>query len=254
MRVSIVTVSFNAATTIADTLRSVAEQTYPSIEHIVIDGGSTDGTQDIVRQFPHLARMVTESDSGLYDAMNKGWKAASGEIVGWLNADDTLAGPEAVSQIVSGFRPEVDAVAASIVMVDPGNPGRIIRTYSSDGFTLDWLRYGYAVPHPGFYIRRNVLARIGGYDLRFPLASDFDLIARALYRERIPFQLLPDIVVRMRMGGRSFGPVAALRMLREVYRSCRHNGIPTNPALMLYRYVHKAMQYFKRPLQDPTAP
>lgn len=247
MRVSVVTVCFNASETIEDTLASVAAQTHPDVEHIIVDGGSRDDTLAIVARFPHVARVVSEPDEGLYDAMNKGGRLATGEFIGWLNADDMLAAPDSLARIVEAARPDVDVVSASIHMVDPTETTRVLRHYSTDGFALDWLRYGYAVPHPGFYIRRALLARIGGYDPAFPLAADFDLIARALYRERASYVLLPDVVVKMRMGGRSFGPKALIKMLGEVQSACGKNGIKTNIAVMLYRYIHKAMQYIKKP-------
>jgi glycosyltransferase involved in cell wall biosynthesis len=243
VRVSIITPSLNAAGTIADTLQSVAEQVHPNLEHIVIDGGSRDATLGIVGQFAHVSKVVSERDDGIYDAMNKGWRMASGDLVGWLNADDMLAGRHAVTRIVDAAADGTPIVAASIDMVDPLDTSRVIRRYSSAEFSPAWLRYSYAVPHPGFYIRRDVLERIGGYDLQFPLAADFDLIARAIYREKVPYKLLSDIVVRMRIGGRSSGVKAALLMLDEVYRSCKKNGIPTNRLLMLFRYIHKAKQY-----------
>ena len=248
MRVSVITVCFNAAETIRDTLESVAAQLHPDVEHIVVDGLSTDATLQIVSEYPHVARVVSERDCGLYDAMNKGAALATGDMIGWLNADDLLASPLALAHIARAGE-GAPVVAAGVNMVDARDTALVIRRYASSSFSLKWLRYGYAVPHPGFYIRRDVLERIGGYDLRYPLAADFDLIARALHRERIPYVLLSEVVVLMRMGGRSFGVKAALRMLEEVYQSCRRNGISTNRLLMLYRYGHKALQYFGR--RDP---
>lgn len=247
MRVSVVTVSFNAASTIADTLQSVAEQSHTDIEHIIVDGGSTDDTLKIVSQFPHVATVISESDRGLYDAMNKGWRHAKGDLVGWLNADDLFADPDAVSRIAKAAKGGAPLIAGGVDMVAEDDTNRVIRRYSSQKFSPRWLHYGYAPPHPGFYIRRAVLDEIGGYDLQFPLAADFDLIARAIYREKLGYKLVADTFVKMRLGGRSSGIKSNLLMLDEVYCSCKKNGIPTNRALMLYRYVHKAMQYLQRP-------
>lgn len=246
MKFTIVTAVWNMAGTIGDTLESVASQTHKDVEHIIIDGASTDDTLDVVTRFPHVARIISEKDDGLYDAMNKGAGLATGDYVSWLNADDMLSGPTALAAIaaIAASRPSI--VSASVDMVDPVDTQKVKRHYGVAAFNLGWLRYGYAVPHPGFHIRRDVLERIGGFDLQFPLAADFDLIARAIYRENEAYVLLDHTVVRMRIGGNSHGLRSMVLMLDEVYKSCRKNGIPTNRILMLYRYLHKAMQYVRK--------
>lgn len=243
MRISVVTVCYNAAETIGDTLRSVAEQTYPDVEHIIVDGASKDRTLEVVHRYSHRMTVVSEPDKGLYDAMNKGWRMATGDIVGWLNADDMLADPEALGRIAAAFTPERPIVAGSIDMVDAVHTDRVRRRYSADGFDPSWLKYGYAPPHPGFYIQRSLLERIGGYDLRYPLAADFDLIARAIHRENIPFTTLPDVVVKMRVGGLSGSFRSRMRMWNETLDSCRRNGVPTNRGLMMLKFARKAFQY-----------
>lgn len=247
MKFTIITAVRNMADTIGDTLESVASQTHVDIEHIIIDGASTDRTLDVVARFPHVARVISEKDDGLYDAMNKGAKVATGDYVSWLNADDMLSAPTTLATIAAAALARPPLVAASVDMVDPVHTHHVKRHYGVASFNLGWLRYGYAVPHPGFHIRRDVLKRIGGFDLQFPLAADFDLIARAIYREKEPYILLNETVVRMRMGGSSHGLRSMVLMLDEVYKSCRKNGIPTNRILMLYRYFHKAMQYVQKP-------
>lgn len=235
------------ADTIGDTLDSVARQTHGDVEHIIVDGASTDGTLDVVARFPHVARVISEKDDGLYDAMNKGARAGTGDYVSWLNADDMLSAPTAIASVAAAAVTRPAIVAASVDMVDPVHTRTVRRHYSVASFNPGWLRYGYAVPHPGFHIRRDVLERIGGFDLQFPLAADFDLIARAIYREKEPYILLDEAVVRMRTGGNSHGLRSMVLMLDEVYKSCRKNDIPTNRILMLYRYLHKAMQYVQKP-------
>ncbi len=234
------------ADTIGDTLESVAAQTHGDVEHIIVDGASTDGTLDVVARFPHVARVLSGKDDGLYDAMNKGARVATGDYVSWLNADDMLAEPTALAAIAAAAASRPPIVAASVDMVDPVHTRKVKRHYGVGAFNPAWLRYGYALPHPGFHIRRDVLERIGGFDLQFPLAADFDLIARALHREKEAYVLLDQVVVRMRTGGNSHGLRSMILMLDEVYRSCRNNGIPTNRILMLYRYLHKAMQYVQK--------
>ena len=232
--------------TIGETLDSVARQTHPDVEHIIIDGASTDDTLEVVSRYPHVSKVVSEKDQGLYDAMNKGARLATGDYVSWLNADDMLSSPTTLARLASaaGSRPSI--LAANVDMVDPVHTERVRRHYRVSDFHPGWLRYGYALAHPGFHIRRDVLERIGGFDLQFPLAADFDLIARAIYREKEPYVLIDEVAVRMRLGGNSHGLKSMLLMLDEVYRSCRGNGIPTNRVLMLYRYVHKALQYLPK--------
>lgn len=246
MKFTIVTAVRNMADTIGDTLESVARQTHTDVEHIIIDGASTDDTLEVVARFPHVARVISESDEGLYDAMNKGAQVATGDYVSWLNADDMLSTPTTLATLASVAVSRPPILAASVDMVDPVHTQNVKRHYGVTTFNPGWLRYGYAVPHPGFHIRRDVLERIGGFDLQFRLAADFDLIARAIYREKEPYILLDEAVVRMRMGGNSHGLRSMVLMLDEVYNSCRKNGIPTNRVLMLYRYLHKAMQYVQK--------
>lgn len=247
MKFTIITAVRNMAHTIGDTLESVASQTHKNVEHIVVDGASTDSTLSVVARYPHVARVISELDDGLYDAMNKGARIATGDYVSWLNADDMLSTPTALAAVAAAAQPCPPIVAASVDMVDPVHTHKVRRHYSVGSFNPGWLRYGYAVPHPGFHIRRDVLERIGGFDLQFPLAADFDLIARAIYREEESYILLNEVIVRMRMGGSSHGLRSRLLMLDEVYKSCRKNSIPTNRMLMLYRYLHKAMQFVQKP-------
>lgn len=247
LKFTIVTAVRNMADTIGDTLESVAQQTHPDIEHIVVDGASTDDTLKVVAGFPHVARVISQKDDGLYDAMNKGARIATGDYVSWLNADDMLSTPTTLATIAGAASSRPSIVAASVDMVHPIRTQDVKRHYGAANFRPGWLRYGYALPHPGFHIRRDVLERIGGFDLQFPLAADFDLIARAIHQEKEPYMLLDEVAVRMRMGGNSHGLQSMVLMLDEVYRSCRKNGISTNRFLMLYRYLHKAMQFVQKP-------
>jgi len=243
MRISVVTAAYNAEATIEDTLRSVAEQTHPDVEHIVVDGNSRDRTAEIVRAYPQV-RLISEPDRGLYDAMNKGWRAATGDVVGWLNADDMFASPKALATIAAAKAPDIDIVAASIEMVDADDLTKVRRRYTAARFEPSWLRFGHAPPHPGFYISLAAMRRVGDYDLRYRLAADFDLMARAIHTDRLRYVALPDVVVKMRLGGVSDGIRAKVNGFEEVLSSCRELGIRTSRPRMALKFLRKATQYF----------
>ena len=184
MKITLITVSYNSAATIGDTLRSVAEQTHPDIEHIVIDGGSKDGTLDIVReQGQRVSLCVSEPDRGIYDGMNKGLRRASGEFVGFLNADDVLADPEAIARMASLLErsPQADALYADLVYVKADDLRAVVRHWHSGVFARASLRRGWMPPHPTFYLRRSRLADIGEFDIRLRIAADYDFMLRLSY-------------------------------------------------------------------------
>ncbi len=217
LKITIITVAYNSARTIADTLASVAAQTHGEIEHIVIDGLSTDGTGDIVsRHGAHLARYVSEPDKGIYDAMNKGIALATGEMVGFLNADDVLNGNDAVRDIAEAATSGVDVVYADLVYVNKENLARVVRHWRSGTFRRSRLRFGWMPPHPTFYVRQTLLQEIGGFDTCLRIAADYDLMLRCLCRPLIRVGYIPKVLVRMRLGGVSnAAPSAMIRKSRE---------------------------------------
>jgi glycosyltransferase involved in cell wall biosynthesis len=229
-------------------LQSVAAQDYPDVEHIIVDGGSTDGTLDAVRQFgSHAAKVISEPDKGLYDAMNKGWKLATGEFVGYLHADDVFADESCVRRIAErALTSSAGAIAGDVDIVRENDIDHVVRHYSAQSFRLNWLRHGYAPPYPGYYVRRSVYDRVGGYDLRYPLASDFDFIARMLYVERLGWDTLHYTLVKMRQGGASSNLAANFKMYREVVDACRRHGISGGYLTVASKYLSKPLQYFRR--------
>jgi glycosyltransferase len=205
LKVTVITVSFNSARTIGDTLASMAAQTHPDIEHLVIDGGSTDGTVDIVKGMgTRVARLVSEPDNGIYDAMNKGLKLASGDFVGFLNADDMLASPNAVAAIANVVaRDDIDAVFGDLVYVRQDRPDTVLRYWRCGSFARSRLRFGWMPPHPTFYVRRSLLAQIGGFDSRMRIAADYDFLLRCLQQPGLRVAYVPQVLVKMRTGGAS---------------------------------------------------
>jgi glycosyltransferase len=213
MKISVVTVAYNSAATIADTLYSVAAQQHQPIEHIVVDGASTDGTPGIVAaRGTQVSRLLSEPDRGIYDAMNKGLQLASGDAVGFLNADDLFADATVVARVAAAFAgpQQPDVVYGDLVYVSNRRPDHVVRHWTSGEFRPERLRFGWMPPHPTFYMRRSLLDAVGGFDTSLHIAADYDLMMRCLTRPGIRAAYVPQVLVRMRLGGASNRSIAAL--------------------------------------------
>ncbi len=249
IRISVITVCFNSAATIEDTLRSVAAQTHAEVEHIVIDGKSTDNTMAIVERYrAGLARVVSEPDRGVYDAMNKGIALATGDVVGFLNADDVFADTESLASIAAAFdRPEADACYADLVYVDKDDTSRVVRYWKSRDYRPGLARQGWMPAHPTFYVRRRVYQQHGGFDLQYRFQSDFDLTTRLLEVHRIKSVYIPRILIRMRAGGMTNNSyMNILKGNLEAYRACRNNGLDVGPWFILQKILSRLPQFFAR--------
>lgn len=246
--ISIITATYNSAATISDCLKSVASQTWPC-EHIVIDGVSKDNTLDIVRNTSPSARIISEPDNGIYDAMNKGIRLATGDIVGILNSDDFYMGPHVLEKIATMFQQSgVEALFADLVYVRPNNLDRIVRYYSVPNFTPDMFAWGWMPPHPTFFVRRELYERYGLFHVDYQIAADYELMARFLARHKVRYAYLPEVIVKMRTGGISTRGLHSTWILnREILRACAENGIPTNILKVYSKYFRKVMQLFARP-------
>lgn len=244
IKISIVTVSFNSAKTIASTLRSVAEQDYPFIEHIVVDGGSTDGTGAIVREFPHVAHFVSEPDEGIYDGMNKGVELASGDIVGILNSDDFYPHQSVLSLVATAFTEEYDSLIGDIVFVSESNLAKQVRVYSAKGWRPEKFAKGFMPPHPGFFVRRKHYLDLGLYQTDYKICADYELLIRFLHTNRLSYRYLPEVLVHMRTGGVSNNSIKSRWLLnKEVVRACRSNGLSTSMARLSLKYLKKIFEY-----------
>ena len=249
MKTSVITVCFNSAQTIADTLASIAAQTHPEIEHIVVDGASTDGTLEIIKRHgTHVARLISEPDRGIYDAMNKGLGLASGDVIGFLNADDVYADNgvlERVSAIMA--RDDLDALFGDVAFFSSNDPQRDVRIYRSVRFRPDRIAWGWMPAHPALFVRREVFQRAGAFRTDYRIAGDFEFVARAFGKHTLRYRHLPEVLVRMRTGGISTGGWRNTLLLnREVLRACRENGIPTNMLKILSKYPAKLLEYFHK--------
>lgn len=247
MKFSIITVCYNSAQTIEDTLRSVAAQTAAHIEHIIVDGGSKDGTLAIVERYRQsLAQVISEPDHGIYDAMNKGVRAATGEVIGFLNADDVYAHANVLADVGHLMKQEcLDALFGDVEFFRPENPTLAVRRYSSARFRPGRISWGWMPAHPALFLRREVFQRVGPFRTDYRIAGDFEFIARAFLRQPLRYRHLPEVLVRMRTGGVSTGGWRnSLVLNREVLRACRENGIPTNMLKILSKYPAKLLEYF----------
>jgi glycosyltransferase len=249
MKVTVITVCFNSAASIAATLDSVAAQTHRPIEHIVVDGSSTDDTVAIVRaRGAHVARLISEPDRGIYDAMNKGLALATGDLIGFLNADDEFAHPDVVASIARAAQsdPAADAVYGDIVYVRADRPDEVLRYWRSGEFRRSRLYFGWMPPHPTFYLRAARLAQIGRFDDQLRIAADYDFILRSLSRPNARAAYVRDVLVRMRAGGASNHSVKAiLRKSREDLRALRRNGVGGWPTLVC-KNLRKLPQFLMR--------
>jgi glycosyltransferase involved in cell wall biosynthesis len=250
VKISIITVSFNSAQTIEDTLKSVATQSYKNIEHIIVDGASTDMTMEIVkREGEHLAKIVSEPDNGIFDAMNRGLDLATGDVIGFLNSDDMFAHPDSLAAIAHGFLDGlVDAVYGDLVFVNPKKIERVVRFWRPGQHVSGACAKGWMAPHPTFYVRRNVLVRNGGFDTNYKLQSDFDLMLRLFEKEQIKNRYLPEVLVRMRLGGATTGSIRnIIKGNLEAARACRKAGFPGGIFFITRKIFRRFPQFFSRP-------
>lgn len=250
LKVSVITVCFNSAGTIKDTLESISLQDYPEVEHIVVDGGSTDGTVEILHQNQQISSWVTEPDRGIYDAMNKGLKLATGDVVGFLNADDVYADPVVLSEIAKAFsESDVQACYGDLVYVSRNDVSHVVRYWKSGEYAKGNFSKGWMPPHPTFYARREVYEEFGGFDLEFRLAADVEFLMRVIEAGGIRLQYIPKVVVRMRLGGvtnRSISNV--LKQNLEIVRAARKNDIPFSVAsFALHKFANRLMQFACKP-------
>jgi len=202
MKISIITATYNSAVTVRDTLASISKQDHPDIEHIIVDGGSDDETLKIVREFPHVSKVISEKDNGIYDAMNKGIRLASGEIIGILNSDDLYMEANILSKVASIFRNELlDAVYGDLQYVEPHNINSITRTWKAGKFRKKSFYFGWMPPHPTFFVRRRVYEKAGLFNTSLRSAADYELMLRVLLKHDMQVSYLPEVLVKMRGGG-----------------------------------------------------
>ena len=251
--ISVITVVFNGAATLEHTICSVLEQTYRNVEFIIIDGGSTDGTLDILREYDdHIDYWVSEKDAGIYDAMNKGIALASGDIIGFINADDFYESSNVLANVAKVFaNKRVDVSYGDLCYVKQFDTMKVVRYWKSSEFYPNSFEIGWCPPHPTFFVRREIYERYGMFDLTFKIAADVELMIRFLEVHRVCAIYIPVVLVKMRMGGttnRSLSNI--LKQNKEILRALKSHGLGSSIVrLISNKFISRGLQFFVRPSQ-----
>ena len=252
MKVSIVTATYNSGRTVRDTIESVLKQTYTDYEYIIKDGGSKDATLDVCReyeaQFKGRMRIISSPDKGIYDAMNQGFQAATGDVLMLINSDDLFARTDALESVVKTFNdnPDTDGVYADLYYVSQNNIDNIVRVWKTG--EQKPMRRGWLPAHPTFYVKRTCYEKYGYFNLNYPLAADFELMLRFIEGHHIKLTYLPMHLVKMRLGG------ATSKNLKNIYKqdvetikAFKENGLPGgNITYLIWRYIPKVKQFLRK--------
>jgi glycosyltransferase len=247
-RISIVTATYNSAATVRQTLLSIRDQDYPQVEHIIIDGLSKDDTLKIVGEFPHVARLISEKDGGIYDAMNKGIAIASGDIIGILNSDDVYMDNRVLSLIAGIFADDrVEACYADLQYVREDDTEKVLRTWKSGKFRRQAFYWGWMPPHPTFFVRADVYRKVGHFDTRLRSSADYELMLRILVKNGMTAKYIPQVIVKMRAGGMSNASFwHRLRANKEDRQAWKMNGLRPYFFTLLVKPIRKIPQFFIR--------
>ena len=245
MKISIITACYNSGATIGDTLQSVSIQNYDNIEHIIVDGASSDNTVEIVGYFPHVSKIVSEKDKGIYDAMNKGIALATGDVIGILNSDDVYADRFVISKVMREFnKPGTDAVYADLQYVKFDDLRKVTRTWHSGSFSKRKFYYGWMPPHPTFFVRREVYEKIGNFNCSLRSAADYEFMLRVLLKNNFKARYIPEVLVKMRTGGMSNATLRhRLRANREDREAWRMNNLTPYFFTIPFKPLRKVLQF-----------
>jgi glycosyltransferase involved in cell wall biosynthesis len=249
MKVSIITITFNSAETVEDTIQSVMAQDYQDIEYIIVDGASSDGTMDIVGRYSHaIAKVVSERDKGIYDAMNKGVSAATGDIIGILNSDDFYANHTVISDVVKRFKQTgAEGLYADLVYVDRNETNKIIRAWKSGEYRVGMFLQGWMPPHPTFFVMRKWYETFGKYSIELRSSSDYELMLRFIHKHHLKLAYLPQVITKMRAGGQSNVTLKnRWRANREDRLAWKMNGLQPGFFTLVRKPLSKLLQYLKK--------
>lgn len=249
MKISIITVTFNSVSVINDCLTSVRSQKYEDIEHIIIDGSSTDGTLSLLEsKRDQFATLISEDDTGIYDAMNKGIQKSTGDIIGFLNADDFYTNNEVISKVVSTFKKDklLEACYGDLIYVDQLDTSKVIRYWKSSKFESGYFSKGWCPPHPTFFVKSSVYKKLGNFNLKYSIASDVELMMRFLEIKKINFRYIPETWVKMRMGGISNKSLKNIIILnKEILSALKTHDLPKNYLIFfINKIILRLKQFF----------
>ncbi|MCC7245099.1 MAG: glycosyltransferase [Saprospiraceae bacterium] len=247
LKISIITPVYNSGKTLDDTLKSVASQDYPAIEHIIVDGLSADNSLEIAAGYPHVSRVISEKDKGLYDAINKGIKAATGNYIGILNADDFFPENNIISQVAAKLEQSAtDVLYGDIAFISINNIRRITRLYTARQWHPAMFIKGYMPPHPSCYIKKSCYEQLGLYKTDYKIAADYELLIRFIHTNQLKTAYLPLTIVYMRPGGISTRNISSRIVLnQEIVRACAENGLKTSMPRLMMKYLNKSMEYIQ---------
>lgn len=249
MKVSIITVVYNNKNTINDAVDSVINQTYKNIEYIIVDGGSTDGTIDVIRSCgDKIDKFISEPDKGIYDAMNKGIRLATGDVVGILNSDDFYTSNDILEIVANEFiSKDIDCLYGDLEYVESKNVNKVVRYWKSKPYNEGLFQKGWHPPHPTFFVKKECYEKYGVFNLDFKIAADYELMLRFLERYKLKSAYIPRTFVKMRIGGISNRNLSSiLRANIECYKAWKINGLYINPFMFSLKPLSKVLQFFRR--------
>ncbi|MER3446552.1 MAG: glycosyl transferase [Candidatus Dadabacteria bacterium] len=246
MKISIITAVFNNRRYIEDCIKSVLNQTYENIEYIIVDGGSTDGTLEVIKRYEDkISIWISEPDGGIYDAMNKGIGMATGDVVGFLHSDDFYADERVIENVAKAFiRNNVQSVYGDLIYVNKNN-SRVIRYWRAGGYREGLINWGWMPPHPTFFVRREVYENYGSFNTNLKIAADYELVLRLFGKQKISTYYIPKVLIKMRMGGSSNRNIKSIiRKSMEDYQALKINGLGGGVFTLLFKNVSKIPQFF----------
>ena len=249
LKITIITVTFNSEKHLAQCIESVLSQTYPNIEYIIVDGNSKDSTIEIVKKYEsRITKWISEPDSGMFDALNKGMKLATGDVIGVLHSDDVFASTDVIESVVKAFETEkVDTIYGDLKYVYAEDISKLYRIWKGKPFNRNLFKFGWMPAHPAFYFKRQLIEKYGNYETHFFSAADYELMARFLYKNKVSAYYLPKLCVLMRRGGLSNNNIfKRLRANRRDYLAMKANGIPLPFIVSILKPLSKLHQYYKK--------
>lgn len=251
IKFSVITATYNSSASVADTIKSILNQDYDNYEIIFIDGASKDKTLDVIKTETFSAidkvKIISEPDAGIYDALNKGIMNSAGDVIAFLHADDFYASDNVLRNIAAKFdEADSDSVYGDLEYVRKENTEKIIRYWRSGSFTIAKLKKGWMPPHPAFFVKKEIYEKFGNFDLSFKIAADYDFMMRVLFKEKISTAYLPEVLVKMRVGGESNKSISnILKKSNEDLRAMKKNSLGGLPAL-ISKNIRKVPQFFTR--------